>query len=684
MGVFEDIKNRLAQAYGGTEKPKNEETAADQSSDEQKLAGYIKSKVEESRTSSNRIAHEGIWMTNIAYALGFDSVYYDSTTKQFKPLNTAQSYVPRTRARSNQILPAMQNRLARLCKQPPKFDVRPEDKTETSKEAARLGIEIISMYWDKNQLNKKRIELGMWLQQCGVAYLKVYWDDQAGEELVNPVTQEFEGYEGDIRIDVVNPFEVYVDPLAKNMDEVTWLVQAKPRKLEYFKTHYPEKGMMVQAEEAWLLSTQYELRINTLNAAGPTASNISMQMKDAAIELNYYEKPSRKHRKGRHVIVANGVILKDDELPVGEIPIAKFDDILIGGKFFSESCVTHARPLQDQYNRVLARRDQWVKRLLAGKYIAAKGHGLTNEALNDQIGEVVEYDPVAGAREPHAMDMPVIPSYVYEETRQLKSEIFEIFGLSEVARGQLPSAGIPAVGMQLLLEQDETRIGIETEQHEHAFAQIGHLVLKYCDKFVKTPRKLKTKGKNLQYQVQGFTGESLKGHTDVIVIRGSTVPNSKSLRRQDIMNAYDKGLLGDPRDPKVREQVLGSLEFGDVGELWTDSVIDETQINRTIAEIEQGIVPEVNQLDNHMLHIVKKNRYRKSEKFLELDPLRQQILLDDIETHLDAAARIANPNINSMERQAEQLNAMTPEEGAMTNPEVAAGAMAEGQPALVN
>lgn len=684
MGVFDDIRARLSQAYGNNEKPRAQEDAADQSSDEQKLAGWIKSKVEESRTSSNRIAHEGIWMTNIAYALGFDSVYYDSTTRQFKPLNTAQSYVPRTRVRSNQILPAMQNRLARLCKQPPKFDVRPEDKTEQSKEAARLGIEVIGMYWDKNQLNKKRIELGMWLQQCGVAYLKVFWDDQAGEQLIDPMTGEFLGYEGDIKIDVVNPFEVYVDPLAKNMDEVTWLVQAKPRKLEYFRTHYPEKGFMVQAEEAWLLSTQYELRINTLNAAGPTASNISMQMQNAAIELNYYEKPSRKHRNGRHVIVANGVILKDTELPVGEIPIAKFDDILIGGKFFSESCVTHARPLQDQYNRVLARRDQWVKRLLAGKYIAAKGHGLHMEALSDATGEVVEYDPVPGATEPHAMDIPVIPNYVYEETKQLKSEIFEIFGLSEVSRGQLPSAGIPAVGMQLLLEQDETRIGIETEQHEHAFAQIGHLVLKYCDKFVKTPRKLKTKSKNLEYHIQDFTGENLRGHTDVIVIRGSTVPNSKSLRRQDIMNAYDKGLLGDPRDPKVREQTLASLEFGDVGELWTDSVIDETQINRTIAEIEEGIVPEVNELDNHIMHILKKNRYRKSEKFLELDEMRKQILLADIEAHIDAASKIANPQINSLERQAQELNAMSPEEGAMTNPEVAAETMAQEQGALIH
>jgi len=51
------------------------------STDEIKLVAYIKNMIEEGRASGSRIAHEGIWMTNTAYVLGFDSVYYEHDFK---------------------------------------------------------------------------------------------------------------------------------------------------------------------------------------------------------------------------------------------------------------------------------------------------------------------------------------------------------------------------------------------------------------------------------------------------------------------------------------------------------------------------------------------------------------------------------------------------------------------------
>jgi hypothetical protein len=74
-------------------------------------------------------------------------------------------------------------------------------------------------------------------------------------------------------------------------------------------------------------------------------------MKNSAIEISFKEKPSKKHPYGRHMIVANGVKLKDDVLPIDELPMIKFDDIVVGGKFNSEAIITHLRPLQDHLNR---------------------------------------------------------------------------------------------------------------------------------------------------------------------------------------------------------------------------------------------------------------------------------------------------------------------------------------------
>jgi hypothetical protein len=624
--------------------------ANQQSADEKGLAEFIKKRVEDVRSTGNRIAHEGVWMTNTAYLLGFDSVYYDTTNRVFRSVDgTASIGLRRNRVFENLILPAVQNRQARLCKQAPKFEVRPEDNSNEAKEAARLGREVLLQLWDECDLNLKRLPLTMWLQQCGHAYLHVYYDDEQGAPLYDPETQSFMGYEGKVCVEPVSAFEIFTDPLATTLEEAQWIVRAKVRKLDYFRTRYPERGMLVKEEGAWLLSIQYEQRIQSLSSNGMSSASSSVQMENSAIELSYYEKRSRKHPEGRHVITANGVILKDGPLPVGEIPYGKFDDVLIAGKYYSEATITHARPLQDQYNRTLTRRAKWTNQLLAGKYIAARGHALAPEALDDESGEVVEYDPVANAAPPSAMQTPVIPAYAYTETDQLKESLYNIFGLSEVSRGQLPSAAIPAVGMQLLIEQDETRIGIEVEQHEHAYARIGTLMLLYAAKYFKTDRNIAEKNANGELIINKFSGKDLPQRPDVKVVRGSTVPTSSAMRRQEVMNAYTGGLLGNPQDPLVQERVLEMMEFGQSEGLWEDAALDANQARREILMIEQGQMPPIDKFDNHAFIIRKLNNYRKSDKFLSLDPQKQELLLLVRDQRAEILASLANPQIEQMQ-----------------------------------
>ncbi len=545
-------------------------------------------------------------MTNIAYLLGYDGLTYNTTTRSFQPVNRASSYLKKNRIHVNKILPTIQNRLARLCKNPPAYDVRPESNSTDDKEAARLALETLESMWEKLSINKKRIILYMWMQQCGHSWMKVSWDTTLGDRLgetedETPEMGSLEDsddeeedepieYQGDVRVDPCSPFEIFPDPTAKTDDDVlaTWLIHAKVRKLDYFKSHY-KKGHLVKEEGAWLLSAQYEQRINSLNNRGPSSGG-QESLKDSAIELIKYEARSSKYPNGRMIVTANNVLLEDKQLPIGEIPYRKFDDTIIAGKLYSESIITHLRPLQDNYNEAKRRTSEWMKRMLAGKYKAPRGSELAQEAMNDESGEVVYYTPVPTA--PAGIEpivVPPLPNWALTLQKQDVEDINDISGISEVSRGTLPSASIPAIGMQLLTEQDDTRIGVMTEQHEYAWAGVGSLILKYIEKFYELPRKLKMSGPDASYMVKEICGDDLKGNTDVIVIRGSTLPGSKTLNRQDIMNVYNGGLLGDPKDPKVREKTLDMLEFGDVSGVWEDQALDKNQIKRVMDALEQGL-----------------------------------------------------------------------------------------------
>lgn len=667
------LLDRAREAFGiGDKAPLDEALVkkVTQSQDDKKLAAWVRTKVEEVRSSSNRISHEGIWMTNIAYLLGFNGLTYNTTTRQFVQVNDTSIFLRTKRIHVNKILPTVQNRLARLCKNPPKFDVLPESNSSEDKDAARLSLDILCAQIERLSADQKRLMLYMWMQECGHAFVGVYWDPTKGKPIADPdqMGDEVE-FEGDVRLDVISPFEMFPDPLAKDMDDLQWIVRAKVRPLEYFRSQYPGIGDEVKEETTWLLSAQYETRINSINNRGPSQGTIS-NVKNTAIELAYYEKRSRKYPRGRFIVSASGVLLENKELPVGEIPFAKFDDVLIGGKFYSDAIITHLRPLQDAYNTVIRMRTEWVRKLLTGKMISPRGTQIAQESLNDQSGEIFYYTPVPNAvnnGEPHPLQMPTIPQYAYTEQEHLDAMFNEISGISEVSKGNLPSASIPAIGMQLLVEQDDTRIGVVTENSEHGWAKVGQLILKQVQENYVLPRKIKMAG-DASYIIKEISGQDLKDHTDVKVVKGSTMPGSKVLKRQEIMNAYQQGLLGDPNDPEVKAKVLSWLEFGDVNSMWLDQSLDEAQIKRGIEMIEKGDIPPVSEFDNHPLWISKLNRYRKGEKYDALTPEIQALVKTVMEAHLTAQGIISGtieeePTDQMKQAATEKANAATKDAG---------------------
>ncbi len=600
------------------------QSVEEQSPDERALVTFIRNRIDESRRNAQRISWESTFLTNVAYVLGFDSVYYDSKLRSYRPIGSSGQSLTRQALRTNKILPSLQNRTARLCKSPVKYDVRPESQENDDKDAARLGIDILNDIWNKEQCNEKRIQLTMLLQEAGWSWIKVCWDDEKGQIQDDPESPGEYFFEGDVSVEVVNPLEMWIDPLAKSTRDATWMAQTKVRKLDYFRDRY-DLGNLVKAEGSWLQSLDYEIRLNNLGPSGPSATTTDQQMRNAAIEICYYEKPTKKHPQGRMIVTANGVLLEDKELPIGEIPFAKFDDMIIGGRFASEAVVTHVRSLQDQHTRLIRKRAQWTNRLLAGKWIAPKGHGMNQESLTDQSGEVIEYDlqpnaPNGGA--PVPSPVPNIPQYAYIEEERLDKQFDEVFGLNELSKGQLPAAGIPAKGMEILLEQDATRMSIMTQQHEYAWSDVGRWILKYVGKYYKSPRLLKITGKNRSYSFKQYTGEDLNNNFDVQVIPGTLIPGNKYLARQDILNSWQQGLLGDPADPKLRQKVLSMLEFGDEQEMWQDLAVSIAQAQTMIDKLKQGEQPDINEFDRVDILFQEVNRMRISET----DNLPQEIM----------------------------------------------------------
>lgn len=645
VDFLKGASDRLGQMMNG--EPLTLNSASDQPTEDIELCAWVRTKLEERRSNASRAANEATWITNIAYLCGIDSVEFDAQTRQFRAVNSLPKAINKSRVHVNKVLPTIQNKLAKLCKSQPRWDVRPKSSDDQDKESARLGKSVILQDWDYCKIAQKRQNLFLWAMECGHAYLKVSWDTSLGPKELKPTGDESRPVEmitmGDKRVDICSPFQCFPDPLARDWDEVQDFIEAKIRPLSYFIDQYPERGSLVKQEECWLNSLSYEMRINSFNSTG-SDSGSSLALPNTAIEISYYEKPSKKHPGGRHIITSNGVKLKDGVLPIDEIPFVKFDDIKVGGKFNSESTITHIRPMQDQYNRNKSLKAAFLNRTLMGKYISARGHGLAAEAFNDQSGEVLEYDPLPSGDKPEVLQTPNMPQYVFQEDDSLINDINDVSGINQVSRGQLPSSSIPAIGMQMLVEQDDTRIGVQTENHEYSYADLGRMLLKFTAKYYTDDRLLKEAGKNFDYIVKNFKGEDLRDNFDVHVIRGSTIPGSKVLERENIVNLHQGGYFGNPQDPKVLENVLSMLEFGDEFEPWKKHSLVMASIQKGIDMIEsKTIKPPVSEFDNHTLWIQELDDYRLSDRFERLSDIQKSLVLEVMNDHVNELQKMVAP-----------------------------------------
>lgn len=643
MGFLTDLAEKVSGTTPITGKELRK--VKDQPKEDQDLAMWARARVEGMRASANRASYESIWLTNIAYLLGFDSVVYDTTQRKYRPVGNGNRFPNRfpnrSRTHENLLLQAVQTRLAKLCKNPPRWETRPMDESQESMERARLDFDVLTSLWQELYLNERRLDLTMRVMECAHAYMWVRWDPTRGRTMYDEMGRAA-GPEGQLAVDVVSGLEVFPEELASSFDDCRYWFRVKARPLTYFRSNF-DRGYLVEPEGPWPLSVQNELRIQTMTSLGGGGFGTGQPMKNAAVEITYVERPSEKYPTGRLCVVANGVKLAATPLPAGTIPLVKFDDIMIGGRYYPESPITHARPLQDQYNRNLQRTSDWVNRLVAGKYLAPRGHGIMQSGFNDQSGEIVEHNQ---GYKPEPLQIPNVPNWVYEERDRLKRAIFDQFGLSDISRGDIPSASIPAIGMQLLLEVDESRAAVEVEQHEHAYARLGTTMLKYAGHYVKTERPIKQKNKG-DWTVKYWSGEMLSPEPEVQVVRGSTIPTSRAQRRQDISNAWQNGLLGNPQDPTVVQNVLGLMEYGDLPGVWEDYNLDSQVAEREIQAIEQDEFPRLfNENDNHILAIQKLNRFRKRREET-LSPSQLEKIDTLIDMHAEAQVKRQNPQVAS-------------------------------------
>ena len=142
-----------------------------------------------------------------------------------------------------------------------------------------------------------------------------------------------------------------------------------------------------------------------------------------------------------------------------------------------------------------------------------------------------------------------LPADFEKEEERLLKEFLTLSGTSEIGSMENVSASISGVALELLIDENETRLKFTTDSIKNAIKSVAKQILRLYKQFAVVPRLLKIVGENGHLDVVYFKGSDLSSD-DVQFDTESESNETLSQRRNMIFQLLDKNLLCD-EDGKI-------------------------------------------------------------------------------------------------------------------------------------
>lgn len=614
-------------------------------------------------------------------------IKYDNTNRRV--------YVPEPRPGEkrltfNKIKPSVLTLLSKLCKNRVKLEVKPDTNDTDRIEVAKAGFKYLGYQWDEDKMDTKTRRLKFHMLLDGFPALKVYVDKTKGEniDLSGIDDMDIKGLPtktGKIITQVKDQFSLKVDPTAETHENIRWVIDECPMDVDEIK-------------EIWNVEVEPESNISMNQSFEVGATSDKKKYKNHAMVRDYWEWPCAKYPKGRRIVVAGDKELEKSEDP-GENPYIFFPAVPIPGSAVATGIVTDMTTPQKSYN---------IKRTAEAKILEEMGNpvwlkpegSVDDEDLVNEVGAIIPYTPLNGMKPERAMGSTVDAGWQNAMERD-EADIEDISGAHEISQGATPKGNNTLGGLQLQVEQDETKLALLVQSYEDGIKIWGEKVLRLIKKHFPEEQQLSIVGENGQIEAFTFSGTDLTGGEVVDVVPGSSMPTLKAVQDEKIMAMWGAGMFNDPATgmPDTRKVVrmLGesiAVEYFDDTEQDRNKALMEDRTFQKLFEDEETVVllmnyqkqmdayqntvqqaalqgidftqavppppspvplPPVRDFYDHEVHIQVHNRFRKTQEYDDLPPELQAIIDQHVEEHMQAlmAPQIAQQQQQQAEQQAQ-------------------------------
>lgn len=511
----------------------------------------------------------------------------------------------------------------------------------------------------------------------GGAWLKIYWDPFSGkvvpsergteeillgtDEMGNPITELFERelekdpfgneivskeFEGRIKVEMVDLFDGWRDPLATRPSEMRYWVHRKVASREEMQERYPK--------DAWgkpITWGQGEIdsiwnRKQTVLSTDSEGSYIASAdgNNEIAVVYEYWKAPCVSYPNGIMCFFSNNHILYMGSCPYvpSRIPaiFLPSDNVNPGG-FFPDGMVEHLIPTQRTLNRSESKMREILDKMLNPHILLPHASDVELDEFGEIPGRIIQYN---AGYPPHVLHAPTIDPAFFNLSNSMLERMRTISTYSDITRGDVPGRVESGRAIAYLQENENNIRTADIKLYKKAMLDAMKHCLWLARQYYPDGRMIRTLGDE-SYTLYEFKSEEYDWDIDLSPEPFSGAPNSRALRWSETMEAWQAGLYNDeqPGSKEVRRML-------DIDNARSNTV-DKDHVHRTLARMEinqvlrrsagdyLGPMNPVREFHDDEVHLEEHNYFRNTQEYLDLLPEARRMLDEHCEQHEEHLSR---------------------------------------------
>ena len=430
----------------------------------------------------------------------------------------------------------------------PKFIAVP-----TSPEGQEFSTDVqmaLDFEWEREKLATKLPAQLIPMLVYGTAVWFVQWNGKEGEY-------------GNINIKPIDPFNIFPDPLAENIDNSEYIVYATYKNANQLKQMFPNKASAIEGS-----------RINMSELVANRDENDSQEENQVLVlemwcrdwttmDENVKDEQVLKYPKGRVItcLPELGIILDDKKNPYkdGKFPFVLMKNYDVPFKFWGVGEVEQILSPQIYINELTNQIIDNAKSTANMQWIIDKNSGIGQGKLTNRPGLVIRKNPGSEVRRDTP---PPMPTYVRETIDVMKADIQDISGVLDSLKGEKQTGVVAASAIVALQEASQSRIRLKIKIMESNLSELANMVYSRMQQFWKLDRWVRITDIEGNPLFREIGQRVLQNDYDLKVQAGSTMPVNKNAM-MDLMIRLAQTNAEDGLPVVDRKAILEYLPVGD-------------------------------------------------------------------------------------------------------------------------